>query len=173
MTEPEDAAFGADFTLLAGVGPKTAKALRAAGITTMMDLAASSTGKLVQRLEAAGVPVAESKIISQRWLFQAWEQVRGDDIGDSPDPGSAVAQRGDIEHVEEGVENDDDDGADEPSGDWEEHASFIVSFDRRLGPEEDRWQTRVWDTKSMVERATPGTDSGPWVDFILKQAKLT
>lgn len=181
MPQHAGAATQADFTQLAGVGPKTAEALVAAGFTTMKELATSSTAALVRELEAVGINVAESKIVSQRWLFQAWERWQDDTAAQSPASGASRSgatsesdSPGGIGAVDDDEQADefDDDLDDESDGEWEEYASFIVCFDRRSSTDGEQWQTRVWDTKAMAEREIAGTDPGPWIDFIVGQANL-
>ncbi|MGI9615343.1 MAG: hypothetical protein ACR2QO_20700, partial [Acidimicrobiales bacterium] len=59
---------------------------------------------------------------------------------------------------------------DEP--DWEEHAGFFVYFDRARGADGDRWRTRVWDTRALIEEEFRGTGPAPWVSFLLGRAGL-
>lgn len=173
MTEEGGAEPAADFTRLTGVGPKSAEALRAGGIETMGQLASATIDEVVEALDRGGAPVPRSRILAQRWHHQAWaiwwEEERepggGEDVVAAVEPPDA-----DPDSDAESDSEPAPDAAD--GGGWEEHASFIVSFDRRSGPDGDAWQTRVWDTKAMVELVQPGVSPGFCIDVILRRARL-
>ena len=103
--------------------------------------------------------LAESKIMSQRWLQQAWE-------ADRPETGPPS------DHVEPNRVDIADDGEPEREDGWVEHAGFIIAFDRRVEDDGERWQTRVWDSKRLVEVVAPGTAPETWIGFVLRHANL-
>ena len=190
MEEDDEPRSDVDLTSLNGVGPRTAEALRSAGITTMADLARTGAEELAGRLAEVGAPTPASKIIANRWHVDAWSAWRagpqfdeallapsepaeaGGAASDAAGPPDRPADRplpgGPSAPGDEG-----DDGTEDVSTrpDWEEYASFIVCFDRRSGADEE-WQTRVWDTRSMVEVVSPGTAPGVWIGFILDRMDL-
>jgi len=101
MENGNDKPRAVDFSVLDGVGSKTAKALLAAGVTTMEQLAAGRVADLVDRLEKVGASVPASRIISERWLFQAWERSTGRP-GDTSMPSTAQPSSGDDTATENG-----------------------------------------------------------------------
>ncbi len=71
------------------------------------------------------------------------------------------------------TERDRDPVAEPVEPDWEEQASYIVSFDRSSGLAGDsaaggepRWQTRIWDNQSLVETVLEGADPTRWAAVI-------
>lgn len=163
-TDPDGVADFADFTELDGVGGKTAEALRSAGFTTMNQLAKASVNELVARLEEVGSSVPASRIISQRWLFQAWEHGH-ETLDQSVETTSeTTTEQPDISNSDELPEADD-----QP---WVEHATFIVCFDRRGNEASQQWQTRVWDTTAMAEEVVTGTDPSEWLELITGRADV-
>ncbi len=149
----------ADFTRLDGIGHKTAEALVEAGITTMSGLATSNVYELAERLAGQGSPVPTGRIISQRWLFQALEiETAGTDAADE----TQTAGHG----ADDGESAEDEGGNRSRDLEWVEQASFIVSFDRRDGTDGTEWQTRIWDTKGMVEHVVDGVDAKDWAAII-------
>ena len=175
-----------DLTRLDGVGPKTAAALTAGGITTMEQLARSRIDDLVALLDRAGVSKSAERIMAERWLQQAWRAAGRPSSGATATPTSGVVMA--TPEVAATVDPVDASAADAPRGTaeepivrngppsaptgWREHASFIVSFDHRAEADDERWQTRVWDAEAMVELTVPGAAPGTWIDFILERAAL-
>lgn len=194
--DPVNASSGSDaddFTSLEGVGPKTAAALVAGGVTTMEQLAASRVDDLVALLDAGGVSTSADRIVARRWLGQAWE------AAGRPSGRSARSQGAPVEAVDadqavpvrsEPVAHPEPEPQTEPAlrtgpgpqpapaappsapNGWQEHAGFIVTFDRRLEGDDERWQTRIWDITAMVEQTVAGTAPGPWIDFVIQRADL-
>lgn len=146
----------ADFTTLDGVGTKTAKALVRAGVTSMSQLARANVYDLAERLEQIGAPVPAGRIISQRWLFQAWDLATASKPGRLDEGLSSAADAVDVT-------------VDEP--DWVEQASFIVSFDRRTGREGPVWQTRIWDNQVLDEHVVGGVDPDDWAEVIVERVE--
>lgn len=156
MTTTSGSAASVDFTELRGVGAKTAAALREAGVDSMLALAAMSVDDVVHALDEVGVQVSAAKIISKRWLQQAWvmsQKQAGPPVEKADDP----EEEQELPQVNEG-------------NDWHEHAGFFVYFDR--SSDGARWRTRVWDTGVMIEQQIPSTAPDRWVNFILSRANL-
>lgn len=172
MNQEGSRASPAEFTRIDGVGPRMAESLVLAGIDSMAKLASMSVDDVVQALAEVGVTASANKVLSQHWHTQAWQLAQADDVLEQDDqPG-------------------DEPESDEPPNGWEEHAGFFVYFDRseKKGDEEggnepeirtpggepadERWRTRVWDTKAMAEYEMPGAALGPWLTFILGRADL-
>lgn len=146
----------ADFTALDGVSKKAAKALVRVGVTSMSQLARANVYDLAERLDEIGAPVPVGRIISQRWLFQAWDQAKASEPGRLDEDLSSAA-----DVVDEPV--------DEPE--WVEQASFIVSFDRRTGHEGPVWQTRIWDNQVLDEHVVGGFDPDDWAEVIVERVE--
>lgn len=152
MTKRARRSPDSDFSAIDGVSRKTAKALRKAGIASMAELGAMSASDVARALRGAGKPIRVEKIIAKEWLQQAWRLADGD-RADEVIPDSPPL-------------------AEDSEPNWEEYAGYFVYFDRTRSATGDRWRTRVWDTRELVEEEFPGTGPAPWVSFLLGRARL-
>jgi hypothetical protein len=155
-----------DLEQIEGVGPGYADALRQAGVQTFADLAhfASPEALHAVLLESAEADVPLWKIERNDWIGQARKKVAA----------KVVTKRSAAE-AEAAVADAGPESEEAPSPEeWQEHAVFMVFFERRAGEEgQEMWQTRTYRSENDGEVAAfPGVEPSPWVEWILNNAHL-
>ncbi len=151
----------------------------------------SRVDDVVGRLADADSPVPSSRIVSQRWLFQAWNYIDDGEAGvdwlkekagwsDQPRASSPPGGAAETAGAAPGIDLQQDASSvtpnpteDDQSAEWVEHATYIVIFDHRYSTDGEQWQTRVWDGDAMVEEVFANTDPNLWSTAIMVRAGLT
>ena len=142
-----------------GLGPKSARALRALGITNCTELvqylAQHSPRQLSERLAEQGVQVAAKKIESEDWLGQARRiaaQLHGAPM--TTKTGSGAHEKRDGEPTRRSSLQDE--------------VCFTVRFRREHG----LWKVKTYDERLPVKwEAEHDTDPAEWANWILAQMR--
>lgn len=167
MTNHEDSPETNDnLEEIEGVGPGYADALRQAGVHTFADLAHFTSPEALHAvlLENAETDVPLWKIERNDWIGQARKKVAAKVVTKraAAEPQSAAGNAGPASEESP------------PPEEWQEHAVFMVFFERRAGEEgQELWQTRTYRSENDGEVAAfPGVEPFPWVEWILNNAHL-
>jgi hypothetical protein len=151
------AADQGDLDTIDDIDPATAEALAQVGIRQAADLAAYTPATLAKVLrEQAGLRVPAKRIESKNWIGQAQARVQPGAAPDASAPPGAPQAR------------PTPPPATVPQ--WHQCAGFTVFFDILPGAEDPTaWQTRIYHDESGAEALFPGTDSAPWVAWMLER----
>jgi hypothetical protein len=145
-----------DLTIINGIGPSGAEALRKIGIRSFADLARYSPQSLsVELIDGADFKISSKKIEHQNWIGQA----------------NALTHSSSLEPPD--IDEQEEEEGDSPSSSWHQQAGFSLFFDHSdEAPEAEAWRTRVYhdETGEVTEFLT--VDTTTWVNWILDQVKL-
>ena len=146
-----------DLTIINGIGPSGAEALKKIGIRSFADLARYSSQSLsLELLKGADVKISSKKIEQQDWIGQAKALTHSSNL-EPPDI--------DEPQVDEDTES--------PSSSWHQQAGFSLFFDHSDEvPEKEAWRTRVYHEETGEETEFLTMDTTTWVNWIMDQAKL-
>jgi len=153
--DPQD-----DLKAINGIGPKFAEALHALGVRRYADLVDYQPGTLSEDLLAkTGVKVPSDRIEVNRWIDQAQELARHTNA--EPNSPQQAAEPEEVHPT-----------GDDPAP-ARQHAGFSLFFDYIQDDQNVRvWQTRIYHDESGEERLFPGTETAPWLTWILERARL-
>ena len=147
-----------DLEAIEGIGPGYARALHTIGVDTVAKLAEyDSPEDLYEDLldqDDAKIPLSRIKNTTGEvgsWLHQAKELIKVSEKGQPP--------KKDVEASH--------------SGEWDEHAGFMVFFDSRIEDEGTQiWRTRAYKTENGDQELFSSVEPNPWVNWIFEQARL-
>ncbi|HIK57039.1 MAG TPA: DUF4332 domain-containing protein [Synechococcales cyanobacterium M55_K2018_004] len=158
-----------DLELIDGIGTATAEALYEAGIRLFSDLAQHTPQSLSRLLhEQTDLRVSPRRIETEDWIGQAQELAEQVEAQEG-----ALVEEPLSEETLEAVSPEVAPELAKTPPQWQQHASFSVTFDTRPGETgETLWQTRVVHQETHGQAQLAGISTLPWVSWILTQARL-
>jgi predicted flap endonuclease-1-like 5' DNA nuclease len=157
MAHAPDIGPPSDLENIRGIGPYFARALARIGVHRIDDLVAFSPESLAQALQQdGGIRVSADRIESLRWIEQARQRCATPDPPPAPPLPVSSATR-EVGHGETG------------GGETE----VTLFFDHVTSADgQSLWNTRVYLGDSGEERSFTGSDTAPWVNWILERVGI-